>query len=134
VIPIVTARTERASFRPARAEQVLRAAMKQCLRSRCVAVDEVTSFSDALACSAGEQVFVCHESAASDSSLLRVLAEGPARPALTILVGPEGGFTDAEVAEAKDAGAQVVSLGARRLRAETAAIAVCAGAMLYFGG
>src|SRR5262249_47049962 len=43
-----------------------------------------------------------------------------------LAVGPEGGFTDAEVALAADAGWQVVSLGPRTLRVETAALALAA--------
>lgn len=43
-----------------------------------------------------------------------------------IAVGPEGGFTDAEVAAAKAAGWQSVSLGPRILRVETAAVALAA--------
>jgi 16S rRNA (uracil1498-N3)-methyltransferase len=41
-------------------------------------------------------------------------------------IGPEGGFTDAEVAAAIAAGWQSVELGARILRVETAAVAVAA--------
>lgn len=41
-------------------------------------------------------------------------------------VGPEGGFTDAELAAARDAGWEVVALGPRILRIETAAIALAA--------
>jgi 16S rRNA (uracil1498-N3)-methyltransferase len=37
-------------------------------------------------------------------------------------VGPEGGFTDAEVRAAQDAGWQTVGLGPRILRIETAAL------------
>jgi 16S rRNA (uracil1498-N3)-methyltransferase len=52
---------------------------------------------------------------------------GPLRPALSgppvlYLVGPEGGWTDAEMAEARKAGFRLVSLGASILKAETAAI------------
>jgi 16S rRNA (uracil1498-N3)-methyltransferase len=43
-----------------------------------------------------------------------------------VLVGPEGGFTDEEVDRATRAGGQAVTLGPRRLRAETAGIAVAA--------
>jgi 16S rRNA (uracil1498-N3)-methyltransferase len=39
-----------------------------------------------------------------------------------ILVGPEGGFADEEVEEARRLGATAVSLGPTRLRSETAAI------------
>jgi 16S rRNA (uracil1498-N3)-methyltransferase len=42
--------------------------------------------------------------------------------AITLLVGPEGGFTEEEVAYARNAGIMPVSLGQRILRAETAAV------------
>jgi 16S rRNA (uracil1498-N3)-methyltransferase len=41
-------------------------------------------------------------------------------------VGPEGGFTDAEVAQARDAGWSILDLGPRILRVETAAIVLAA--------
>jgi 16S rRNA (uracil1498-N3)-methyltransferase len=45
---------------------------------------------------------------------------------LSLFVGPEGGFAEAEAALARSAGAEVVSLGRRILRAETAAIVASA--------
>jgi 16S rRNA (uracil1498-N3)-methyltransferase len=48
-----------------------------------------------------------------------------------ILIGPEGGFDEKEVALARDAGAVVISLGKRILRAETAAVTAVAMGMLY---
>ena len=46
--------------------------------------------------------------------------------ALTLLIGPEGDFTDDEVALASAAGARAVRLGRGVLRSETAAIAALA--------
>jgi 16S rRNA (uracil1498-N3)-methyltransferase len=43
-----------------------------------------------------------------------------------VAVGPEGGFTDAEVEWARDAGWQTVGLGPRILRVETAALVLAA--------
>jgi 16S rRNA (uracil1498-N3)-methyltransferase len=57
------------------------------------------------------------------------LARAPDQP-LTFLVGPEGGFTDQEVGEARAAGAQAVGLGDAILRIETAAVALLALAVL----
>ncbi|HET9095694.1 MAG TPA: 16S rRNA (uracil(1498)-N(3))-methyltransferase [Candidatus Baltobacteraceae bacterium] len=45
---------------------------------------------------------------------------------ILVLVGPEGGFSHAEAAAAHSAGAQLISLGSRILRTETAALAVLA--------
>lgn len=55
------------------------------------------------------------------------MADQPAPPPAAILIGPEGGFTDAErTAIAAVASARAVTLGARILRAETAALAALA--------
>jgi 16S rRNA (uracil1498-N3)-methyltransferase len=40
------------------------------------------------------------------------------------LVGSEGGWTDEELNEAQSEGWQIITLGGRTLRAETAAIAI----------
>ena len=53
----------------------------------------------------------------------------PAKERLLILVGPEGGFTDAEMTSIAQSGAQVISLGSGVLRVETAAIALLSYAM-----
>ena len=46
--------------------------------------------------------------------------------ALSLVIGPEGGIADDEIALARERGAATVSLGARNLRSETAAIAAVA--------
>ncbi len=51
-------------------------------------------------------------------------------PGIAILIGPEGGFSDEEVALAKTRGLLPVSLGLRILRVETAAV-VAAALVLY---
>jgi 16S rRNA (uracil1498-N3)-methyltransferase len=61
--------------------------------------------------------------------LLRALPPDPDRrseDAISILAGPEGGWTDRERSLARDAGWTPVSLGHHILRAETAAIAALA--------
>jgi 16S rRNA (uracil1498-N3)-methyltransferase len=52
-----------------------------------------------------------------------------AGPSITILVGPEGGFTDAECQTLRTAGATPVRLGPTVLRIETAAVALLAGCL-----
>ncbi|MGQ9921397.1 MAG: RsmE family RNA methyltransferase [Desulfobacca sp.] len=51
------------------------------------------------------------------------LAHIPPPETVRLLIGPEGGFTDQEVAAAQAAGFQLLGLGPRRLRVETAAMA-----------
>ncbi len=57
-----------------------------------------------------------------------------ARPArIGAIVGPEGGWTDAEIELAHEAGWEIVTLGGRTLRAETAGITVVALLQHRFG-
>ena len=56
-----------------------------------------------------------------------------ARPGIALLIGPEGGLTADEVAGAAASGWQVVSLGPRILRAETAALAAVTIALAAAG-
>ena len=48
-----------------------------------------------------------------------------------ILIGPEGGFDEAEIEAALNIGCKVISLGSRILRTETAAISAISMCMLY---
>jgi 16S rRNA (uracil1498-N3)-methyltransferase len=60
--------------------------------------------------------------------------ESPTHPSPTVVlfIGPEGGLMAEEVALAQRHGVQVVSLGSRILRAETAALAAVASVMYEF--
>ena len=137
--PVLTERTERVHFRRDRSEKILRAAVKQTKRAWMPAIKttlsagetkaaNLASLRDALAGanSEGRAIFLLHEVAPGTDTLSKALIEAGNKP-LAIAVGPEGGFTDEEVRMAREKfGAKVVSLGARRLRAETAAIAALA--------
>jgi 16S rRNA (uracil1498-N3)-methyltransferase len=50
-----------------------------------------------------------------------------------LLVGPEGGFSEREIDNARYAGFAAVSLGSRTLRAETAPIAALAAIHALWG-
>ncbi|WP_170529954.1 16S rRNA (uracil(1498)-N(3))-methyltransferase [Ruegeria arenilitoris] len=69
----------------------------------------------------GRQLMFCDEAEAG--SALRLAEQAKSRP-WAILIGPEGGFSDAERQRLKDLPfTHVVSLGPRILRADTAAVA-----------
>lgn len=53
---------------------------------------------------------------------------------IVLFIGPEGGLAAEEVEQARQHGAQIVSLGSRILRAETAALATIANVMYELGG
>jgi 16S rRNA (uracil1498-N3)-methyltransferase len=53
----------------------------------------------------------------------RGLPEGVAPESVALLVGPEGGLSDSEIAQAREAGCAPLTLGPRVLRTETAPVA-----------
>ncbi|MEM1094283.1 MAG: RsmE family RNA methyltransferase [Bacteroidota bacterium] len=129
IIPLITHRTEKPRLKQQRAEHILVAAMKQSGRTRLPALDVPTALEDVLAASSEGLRVICHEATDPANQLMAQLEQEGSGNA-TILVGPEGGFTDDEVAEARVYGWQPASLGSRRLRAETAAVTAAAAVML----
>ena len=69
---------------------------------------------------------------ASDAECVILGADRASRPKITIMIGPEGDFSRAEVVLALERGWQPVSLGDSRLRIETAAIVATAAVYLHF--
>lgn len=132
IIPLRTKRTEKPTVRKDRLQKILIAAMKQCGRCRLVTVDDVMAFEQLVSMNGFGERFICHEQVSADNAFLEALPKD-AVDNMLIAIGPEGGFTSEEVEAADKAGFSVVSLGSRRLRAETAAITACAGVMLNFG-
>jgi len=65
---------------------------------------------------------LCHPDAADD--LAGKLRAEPDAQALSLLVGPEGGWSDKELEQARQAGVQAVRFGPRVLRTETAGLAL----------
>lgn len=65
------------------------------------------------------------------TSLLQGLATGPGD--LVLVVGPEGGLGDDEIAEFEAVGATPVSLGTQILRTETAVVAMASAALFATG-
>jgi 16S rRNA (uracil1498-N3)-methyltransferase len=125
IIPVIAQRTEKhlAQSAAKRAERWRRLSHEAAQQSRRVSPPEIAeplSLADALA---GGKGIVLAESE-EGKSLKQALATVP-RP-VRLAIGPEGGWTDAELAAFEDHGWQAASLGATILRAETAAIAALA--------
>jgi 16S rRNA (uracil1498-N3)-methyltransferase len=116
---------------PERWRSIVREAAEQSGRSRLPALVAPVAFSAACAQSGqADMGLCCSEYGGGD--LRSILAVNVPR-SLAVLIGPEGGLEPAEVAEAERCGLQPITLGARILRAETAAIAVCAAAFCLAG-
>lgn len=122
IVPLRTTRTETTAFRAERTRNVMIAALKQCRRSRLPALSAPQPLKAVLDAQAADRQLICH-GGADGPPLPHALADVEAGERLLVLVGPEGGFTATEVEDAVAAGSTPVSLGPRRLRAETAGIA-----------
>jgi 16S rRNA (uracil1498-N3)-methyltransferase len=133
---VILVRTERAVRRwegeridraLARVRTVAREAAMQSRRPFVMPVTSAVELADVLAPGPGRVVMLWE---GATEPLHAVL---PPDRDVTLLVGPEGGFTEAEVHAARQAGAAVASLGPATLRTETAAVVAATLALASFG-
>jgi 16S rRNA (uracil1498-N3)-methyltransferase len=129
-IPLITERTEKTEINRDRLERILREATKQVSRARMPKLHEPQELILAIRELEGNasRVLLLHEATSVERRYCDLLER--AGEILMICIGPEGGFTEDEVAVAESQGVLVASLGERRLRAETAAVAAVSVAML----
>lgn len=112
-------------------QKIVSSAAEQSGRGRIPAVRPVVSFHDVLGrLKSFDAVLICYEEDrhVSLKKTLRALGRQPTK--MAILIGPEGGFEKEEVDAAVQEGAQIVGLGPRIFRTETAG-AACAAMVLY---
>lgn len=134
IVPVTTKlsdirlRDERdAEKRTARWRRIALEAAKQSGRARLPDIEEPQPFDSLLEDVAedGDQralMFVER----GGSSLAQSLYASTGPQSLTALVGPEGGWTEEEIQRAREHNWEIITLGGRILRAETAAIAITA--------
>lgn len=132
ITPIVSERCEvrlkdeRADKRLAHWRQVAISACEQCGRSVVPLIHSPVLLADWLQQSEAELKLVLHPVA-------EPLASHAKPGTLAFLIGPEGGLSDAEVAQAKAAGFHAARLGPRVLRTETAPVVALSVAQQLWG-
>lgn len=116
-------------------ETIIREAAEQSGRGRLPLLQPARPLAAALAeaQARGDRLIIPWEKARA-TPLRAALRAAPRPAALTLFIGPEGGFTAGEVAQAEAHGAIPVTLGPRILRAETAALAATAAAFYEVEG
>jgi 16S rRNA (uracil1498-N3)-methyltransferase len=108
----------------ARWRRVLKGASEQSERAAVPALEEPGSVAEVVRRYSGEWVtFLLDPSGAAFSASLAAL--DPRDPVL-LLIGPEGGFCEAEIEAVREAGGAIVSLGPFVLRTETAGVVATA--------
>ena len=148
VIPLITQRSivDPGQGKLDKLRQTIVEACKQCGRSQLMELTEPLAWRDCLTDEfPGREVWIAHPGGepliwpvpvmgtsrggtgdnsnpvSADAGSIRHVTNPP-----LFLIGPEGGFTESEVAEAVAAGARPMQLGPRILRIETAAVAIAA--------
>lgn len=122
VTPLLCDRSERTSIKLPRLEKVMVSAMKQSLRAWLPALNPPAAFGDLVRKGPSGQGFIAYCETGREDSLYHLYTP---RSGATVLVGPEGDFSPAEVALAMEQGFRPVSLGSNRLRTETAGVVAC---------
>ncbi|RMF68338.1 MAG: 16S rRNA (uracil(1498)-N(3))-methyltransferase [Calditrichaeota bacterium] len=141
IVPLLTQRTVLPAQRvkAGRLHKVSVAAMKQCRRSRLPVIESPRSLAEVCARATDADLkLIAHEKETRRSieGVISALRRDGGTTTVTagiLCIGPEGGFTAEEVAMAEAHGFMAVTLGCRRLRVETAAVAATALVMEKMG-
>ena len=121
IIPLKSARTEKQHFRKDRMQGILESALTQSQQVWIPVLHEPVAFESWVASVRADQKFIAHCEEGTKKTLLEII--NPDQFSRLILIGPEGDFTESEIALATKSGFIPVSLGENRLRSETAAVA-----------
>jgi len=122
ITPIICDQSERRHIKTERLHKIVQTAMKQSLNCYLPQLNAAISFKEFIEQDLRGQGFIAHCEDTDKESLKQHL-----RPEkdITILIGPEGDFSVKEIQMAVQNNFIPVTLGERRLRTETAAIAAC---------
>jgi 16S rRNA (uracil1498-N3)-methyltransferase len=127
IVPVVTERSiprrepNREEGKLQRWRGIVRAAAAQCRRAVLPVVEPLHDFDRAL-CRVREQPTLVPWEEEKESSFKELFGQPfPGEGAVSVFIGPEGGFSRQEVQALAGAGARTVHLGPRILRTETAA-------------
>ena len=122
ITPVICEHSERKTIKAERYEKIIQSAMKQSLQCFLPKLNEVISFNAFMEQRSEGQRLIAHCEETERFSLKSKIQSGQQT---TILIGPEGDFSKAEIQLAKEKGFLPVMLGNNRLRTETAAVVAC---------
>ncbi len=122
ITPLFCEHSEREVIKPERLQKVLVSAMKQSLKAWLPGLNEPEQFKNFILKDFKGQKFIGYCETGDESDLHSMYQNGSD---VLILIGPEGDFSKNEVALAVANGFTPISLGASRLRTETAGVVAC---------
>lgn len=123
ITPLICSRTEKPGIKPERINSLIVSAMKQSLKAKDTILNDTIPFNDFIRFSHKGTLMIAHCSNDFNKKGIRDVYRKEDNA--VILIGPEGDFTEDEIAAAIKSGFTPVHLGRSRLRTETAGIAAC---------
>lgn len=120
-VPLKCRFSERKELKTERIRKIAISAMKQSLKATLPAIEEMVDIKSYIKEEFDGQKFIAH--CIKDAPRKLLSKEISPHQKVRILIGPEGDFSEEEIALAIDNGYVPVSLGEQRLRTETAALA-----------
>jgi len=119
---VLCERTEKRHVKLERLQKIAVGAMKQSQRLTLPGIEGPVSFDDFASTCQADQKFIAFVDSSNPMHLFKQAKKGFSD---VVCIGPEGDFTAEELKHALNYGFVKVSLGAYRLRTETAGIAAC---------
>lgn len=123
ITPIITERSERKVVKDDRLNKVITSAVKQSIKAYHPILNEAITFSNFLKKEFNGDLLIAHCLNDDSKEYINNLIQSKGK--CLILIGPEGDFSENEVALALNKGFKAITLGNNRLRTETAALAAC---------
>lgn len=120
IVPLLCQRTQKSQLRTTRLQRVAISAMKQSLRPYLPEIAEPIDFKEWINRTKEGMRYICTAAGMEPSGWIGQIAKATK---LTVVIGPEGDFSEEELKIATSRGFEPISLGPYRLRTETAAIA-----------
>ncbi|EKD43607.1 MAG: hypothetical protein ACD_72C00205G0005 [uncultured bacterium] len=116
IVPLTSERTIKTDLNFKRGQKIIKEATEQCERQFLPVLDQVKTFKDALKSASGEVIFF--DPSGEDVKKVKINNK-----AISVFIGPEGGWSDNEIELAQKANVTILNLGSSILRGETAATA-----------
>lgn len=120
---LICKRTEKTGVKTDRFKKIAESAVKQSIQSVVPRINEKMEFTDFIKVPTTAKRYIAHCLENKRVEFKDILKEQK----VLVMIGPEGDFTDDEIAWAQLAGFSPLSLGETRLRTETAGLFVAAG-------
>jgi len=137
IVPVVMKRTVvklgNTASRLQRWQRIADEASKQCMRGILPSVSEPVTFKEMLGEISGEDLTFLPYENDEENRLKTLLQDNASAKRVNIIIGPEGGFDDEEIALALENNIPTVTLGPRIMRCETAPLAAISAVMYELG-